>query len=473
MTRLEEAKPRGQHLALPFLCVAADRGWFLPPSLPPFPRGGFSPCPLDNSLLWDRLRETIRQQAGAISLISRGQQSSVPRGRRAPPAQVRGKLPVCPGGGGSVSSSHRTRLAGAGRGNGAGLDSAGAGHVGREAAPLKGHSWAPQCTAWRVTRSGGSRLGRSSLSVEMSLILSASVIRVRDGLPLSASTDYEQSTGMQECRKYFKMLSRKLAQLPDRCTLKTGHYNINFISSLGVSYMMLCTENYPNVLAFSFLDELQKEFITTYNMMKTNTAVRPYCFIEFDNFIQRTKQRYNSPRSLSTKINLSDMQTEIKLRPPYQISMCELGSANGVTSAFSVDCKGAGKISSAHQRLEPATLSGIVAFILSLLCGALNLIRGFHAIESLLQSDGEDFNYIIAFFLGTAACLYQCYLLVYYTSWRNVKSFLTFGLICLCNMYLYELRNLWQLFFHVTVGAFVTLQIWLRQAQGKAPDYDV
>uniref|UniRef100_A0A2K6NNF8 Vesicle-trafficking protein SEC22a n=1 Tax=Rhinopithecus roxellana TaxID=61622 RepID=A0A2K6NNF8_RHIRO len=285
----------------------------------------------------------------------------------------------------------------------------------------------------------------------MSMILSASVIRVRDGLPLSASTDYEQSTGMQECRKYFKMLSRKLAQLPDRCTLKTGHYNINFISSLGVSYMMLCTDNYPNVLAFSFLDELQKEFITTYNMMKTNTAVRPYCFIEFDNFIQRTKQRYNNPRSLSTKINLSDMQTEIKLRPPYQISMCELGSANGVTSAFSVDYKGAGKISSAHQRLEPATLSGIVGFILSLLCGALNLIRGFHAIESLLQ----------------------CYLLVYYTGWRNVKSFLTFGLICLCNMYLYELRNLWQLFFHVTVGAFVTLQIWLRQAQGKAPDYDV
>uniref|UniRef100_A0AC11EG78 SEC22 homolog A, vesicle trafficking protein n=1 Tax=Ovis aries TaxID=9940 RepID=A0AC11EG78_SHEEP len=61
----------------------------------------------------------------------------------------------------------------------------------------------------------------------MSMILSASVIRVRDGLPLSASTDYEQGTGMQECRKYFKMLSRKLAQLPDRCALKTGRYNIN------------------------------------------------------------------------------------------------------------------------------------------------------------------------------------------------------------------------------------------------------
>ncbi|XP_014727256.1 PREDICTED: vesicle-trafficking protein SEC22a isoform X2 [Sturnus vulgaris] len=308
----------------------------------------------------------------------------------------------------------------------------------------------------------------------MSMILSASVVRVRDGLPLSASTDYDQSMGMQECRKYFKMLSKKLSQLPDRCTLKTGQYNINFISSLGVSYMMLCTENYPSVLAFCFLDELQKEFITTYNMMKTNTAIRPYCFIEFDNFIQRTKQRYNNTRSLSTKMNLADMQTEIKLRPPYQISVSELGSANGFSHIPVGEYKGSGKISAApHQRLEPVTLPGIVSFVLSLLCGALNLIRGFHAIESLLQNEGEDFSYVIAFFLGTAACLYQCYLFVYYTGWRNAKSFLTFGLICLCNMYLYELRNLWQLFFHVTVGAFSTLQIRLRQPQGKSPDYNV
>uniref|UniRef100_A0A8D0HN48 SEC22 homolog A, vesicle trafficking protein n=1 Tax=Sphenodon punctatus TaxID=8508 RepID=A0A8D0HN48_SPHPU len=286
----------------------------------------------------------------------------------------------------------------------------------------------------------------------MSMILSASVVRVRDGLPLSASTDYDQSTAVQECRKYFKTLAKKLSHYPDRCTLKAGRYNINFISSLGVSYMMLCTETYPSVLAFCFLDELQKEFITTYNMMKTNTAVRPYCFIEFDNCIQRTKLRYNNPRSLSTKINLADMQTEIKLRPPYQISLAELGSPNGFPHIAAVEFKGTGKISTApHQRLEPVTLPGIVSFILSLLCGALNLIRGFHAIESLLQ----------------------CYIFVYCTGWRNVKSFLTFGLICLCNMYLYELRNAWQLFFHVTVGAFSTLQIQFRQPQGKAPDYNV
>lgn len=29
------------------------------------------------------------------------------------------------------------------------------------------------------------------------------------------------------------------------------------------------------------------------------------------------------------------------------------------------------------------------------------------AFSSRLQNDDEDFNYVIAFFLGTAACLYQ------------------------------------------------------------------
>ncbi|XP_062390358.1 vesicle-trafficking protein SEC22a [Sardina pilchardus] len=303
----------------------------------------------------------------------------------------------------------------------------------------------------------------------MSMVLFASVVRVRDGLPLSASTDYEQDKGLQETKRHLKGLSKKLSQFPDRCTFKTGQYNVNFTSSLGVGYMMVCTESYPNVLAFCFLDELQREFIVTYDTKRINSAVRPYSFIEFDNFIQKTKQRYNSPRSLSTKINLADMQTEIKLRPPYQLSAEELGSENGFSQHTPSKYKGIAP----HQMLEPVTLAGVVSCVLSLLCTGLNLLRGVHAIESILQNEDEDFNYVIAFFLGTAACLYQCYLFAYYSVWRNIKSFLAFALICLCNMYLYELRNVWQILFHVTVGAFITLQIRLRLPQGKAPDYNV
>ncbi|XP_038646015.1 vesicle-trafficking protein SEC22a isoform X4 [Scyliorhinus canicula] len=227
----------------------------------------------------------------------------------------------------------------------------------------------------------------------MSTVLFASVVRVRDGLPLSASTDFEQNKGVQEVKKHLKVLSKKLGHLPDRCTLKGVQYTIHFISSLGLGYMMICAENYPNVLAFCFLDELQREFITLYDTMRINIAVRPYSFIEFDNYIQKTKQRFNNPRSLSTKINLADMQTEIKLRPAHQLTMLDLGTVNGNAHAHTAPCKGIVAVcslsckvlSAPNQRLEPVTLPGIVSCLLCVLCAALNLIRGFHAMENIFQ----------------------------------------------------------------------------------------
>lgn len=57
--------------------------------------------------------------------------------------------------------SRRIWLARASLGNGGwGLIPPGASHVGRRAAPRKGHALAPQCTAGRVTQSGGYRRGR-------------------------------------------------------------------------------------------------------------------------------------------------------------------------------------------------------------------------------------------------------------------------------------------------------------------------
>lgn len=305
----------------------------------------------------------------------------------------------------------------------------------------------------------------------MSAVVFASVVRVGDGLPLSASTDYEQDAELQETKRNIKTLSKKLSQFPDRCSLKSGPYNVNFTSSLGVGYIMVCTASYPNVLAFCFLDELQREFIVAYDPKRISSAVRPYSFIEFDTFIQKTKQRYNNPRSLSTRINLSDMQTEIKLRPPYVLSLEELQALNGCSPNSSSKAKYNGIAPT--QTLEPVSLPGVVSCVLTVLCGGLNLLRGVHALESILQNDGEDFNSVIAFFLGTVACVYQCFLFAYFTLWRSSKSFLALALLCLCNMYLYELRNVWQILFHVAVAAFMTLQIRLRQPLGKAPDYNV
>lgn len=185
-----------------------------------------------------------------------------------------------------------------------------------------------------------------------------------------------------------------------------------------------------------------------------------------DTFIQKTKQRYNTPRSLSTKINLADMQTEIKLRPPYQLSPEDLRAINGFSVPAASKYKGLG--------LEPAAGSTLLRFAEAVTFPLLScsshpgagaghppryrLLRAEHAlrrpepaarsprhreraagtgpcslpfldgcvfldvIDALFltrlvlkerlppppqQNDDEDFNYVIAFFLGTAACLYQ------------------------------------------------------------------
>ncbi len=75
---------------------------------------------------------------------------------------------------------------------------------------------------------------------KMSMVLLASVVRVRDGLPLSASTDYEQDKGFQETQKHLKGLSKKLGQFPDRCSLRSGLYNIKWVIIAMV--MRLCVK---------------------------------------------------------------------------------------------------------------------------------------------------------------------------------------------------------------------------------------
>lgn len=60
----------------------------------------------------------------------------------------------------------------------------------------------------------------------MSLILFAFVVRVRDGLPLSASTDFEHNRELQERKQQLRTISKALARFPDRGTIKGQELNI-------------------------------------------------------------------------------------------------------------------------------------------------------------------------------------------------------------------------------------------------------
>nr|KAF6335761.1 SEC22-like protein C, vesicle trafficking protein [Pipistrellus kuhlii] len=60
----------------------------------------------------------------------------------------------------------------------------------------------------------------------MSLILFACVVRVRDGLPLSASTDFYHTREFLEVRRRLKTLALRLAQYPGRGSARGRDFSI-------------------------------------------------------------------------------------------------------------------------------------------------------------------------------------------------------------------------------------------------------
>ncbi|RKP06572.1 Longin-like domain-containing protein [Thamnocephalis sphaerospora] len=137
------------------------------------------------------------------------------------------------------------------------------------------------------------------------------VARVVDALPLAASVDDEQSeTELTEAKSQAKILFRKLTPNSEpRCSVEADRYTFHYIIENGVCYLCVCDRSYPRKLAFSYLEELSKEFDVSYGAEAQKQGLRPYAFIKFDTFMQKTKRLYQDTRAQSnlTKLN-EDLQ---------------------------------------------------------------------------------------------------------------------------------------------------------------------
>lgn len=137
------------------------------------------------------------------------------------------------------------------------------------------------------------------------------IARVADGLPLAASIQEDEQSGrdLQQYQSQAKQLCRKLsAQSPDRCTLEAGDMNFHLIIAQGVCYLALCEASFPKKLAFAYLEDLHSEFYDQYGK-RVPTVTRPYTFIEFDTYIQKTKKSYVDGRA---RRNLGSINSELK-----------------------------------------------------------------------------------------------------------------------------------------------------------------
>ncbi|CAK8673839.1 unnamed protein product [Clavelina lepadiformis] len=143
------------------------------------------------------------------------------------------------------------------------------------------------------------------------MVLMTMIARVGDGLPLAASMQEDEQTGrsLTDYQNQAKLLFRKLNnQSPDRCTIESGKMLFHYFIDKGICYLILSEPSFSKKLAFAYLEELSSEFFVQYGN-RVSSVTRPYAFIEFDTYIQKTKKSYMDSR---TKRNLTLVSSELQ-----------------------------------------------------------------------------------------------------------------------------------------------------------------
>ncbi|KAF9520722.1 hypothetical protein BS47DRAFT_1323349 [Hydnum rufescens UP504] len=130
------------------------------------------------------------------------------------------------------------------------------------------------------------------------MVRSTIIARASDALPLAASSDDEQTEQtLHEHKQQSKLIFRRITPNAEpRCSIESGAYTLHYLIVDNVVYLTITDKSYPRKLAFSFLDELSKEFATVYGP-KVETVRKPYAFVGFDTFMQKTARLYQDTRT--------------------------------------------------------------------------------------------------------------------------------------------------------------------------------
>ncbi|KAH0556878.1 SNAP receptor [Trichoglossum hirsutum] len=113
---------------------------------------------------------------------------------------------------------------------------------------------------------------------------------------------------LAEIKQQAKMIFRRLNRNSElQATIESGQYTLHYVIDNLVCFLCICEQSYPRKLAFTYLSDLSKEFTTTYQPTQyLSPNLRPYAFVEFDTFIQRTKKTYQDSRATQNLDKLND-----------------------------------------------------------------------------------------------------------------------------------------------------------------------
>ncbi|KAI9736850.1 MAG: SNAP receptor [Claussenomyces sp. TS43310] len=133
-----------------------------------------------------------------------------------------------------------------------------------------------------------------------------------DGLMLCASVDDDETeSSLSEVKSQVKMILRRLNRNSEpQASIESGAHTLHYLIHSDIIYFCISERSYPRKLAFTYLSDISTEFSTTYPMSQLlSPSLRPYAFMEFDTFIQRTKSTYSDTRATQ---NLDKLNSELQ-----------------------------------------------------------------------------------------------------------------------------------------------------------------
>jgi len=147
------------------------------------------------------------------------------------------------------------------------------------------------------------------------MVRSTMIARASDALPLAASVDDEETEQtLQEHKQQSKLIFRRITPNSEpRCSIESGPYTLHYLIASNVTYLTITDASYPRKLAFSYLDELSKEFERVYGE-KIENVRKPYAFVGFDTFMSKTARLYRDSRTAaaSSESNMDKLNGELQ-----------------------------------------------------------------------------------------------------------------------------------------------------------------
>ena len=142
------------------------------------------------------------------------------------------------------------------------------------------------------------------------------IARVTDGLILVASMEHSGGSNdkMDLLKNQAKQLLKKLNnRSAAKMSIDSNPYVFHYVIEHGLCYLALTDKGYNKRLAFLFLEEISKEFVSSLKQEHgedwsrvVETVGRQYAFIKFDQVIQKRRREYSDQNSTTNMKRLND-----------------------------------------------------------------------------------------------------------------------------------------------------------------------